>query len=918
MVSPELERFAAALLAETSARVPLDRCQELFRASVTVDGDPREALAAALNALQVAGRIRLPAARTKHLWDRERTPPLPTYISRPRATSAEPEAPVVALHPDLARAVDLAVGARRPEGLLAADAWLKERRSSATAVPLAERSFEVFGDEKRLDEFLRTRFARRGKLDAATFTAYPVVEPFAMTPYDSASRWAVAVENLATYDSVRRAIDSTAGARPAAVIFGRGNQFVTSCASLRERLPSVRRLLYFGDVDLTGLEIARDAQLALAPDVDVVPWVDAYERTLDARAMEAATPPVDLEAAEDAARFLPEPSRRRAIALLLRGARVPQESVSLPVLRELVGRVRDPKDDAWVDASELRNHLNEDPQLDWFECFGEAQGFMRSEIDASLDMRGFLDVKSSAFEDAVVRYLSVRLDVVRDPGPALLDVMRRGASVIVGALVSDETTRTRAAPALLVRSDALRRLFPDALSEEGASRPAPALGASAWHYRVVEVGFTTLELTPAGDLALWGSKRRYVAEAFVANRALGELQGFLPEASFLLGRSWRMSDEGSTVRGEDAMSRIGRIRHDARLPDGGAVLTAVEEAVRWRRALAEGGAAWRVLPEPTREELRPNLRNDRDEPWRSSKRRIAEELQDLTRLSRVRPLHRARALRQGVPRLDDPRLSAVLLGVTGESATLIDAILAAQRGASGGTWPERVSVSEAIWRPVPSLEFFVDFETVSDLDDDLDEFPTRGGCAMIFMIGCGHVEAGQWRHHGFTANALVADEEVRLIDAWLAHMRDVRTRLGHPAVAPLVHHWSSHEATSLDRAFEVVRARHPDRGWEEPRWFDLLERVFWAQPVGVRGAFSHGLKDVARALDALGLISSRWPNGGVADGVGAMVGAWSAERWRKENGGGLRGAPVMQDIERYNEADCRALHEVLTFLRRSS
>jgi len=496
--------------------------------------------------------------------------------------------------------------------------------------------------------------------------------------------------------------------------------------------------------------------------------------------------------------------------------------------------------------------------------------------------------------------------------------MRRGASVIVGALVADETTRTRAAPALLVRSDALRRLFPDALSEEDASRPAPELGAGGWHYRVVEVGFTSLELTPTGDLALRDSKRVYAAKAFVANRALGELQGFLPAASFLLGRSWRMSDEASTARGEDAMSRLGRVRHDARLPDGLTVLTVVEEAARWRRTLAECGAGWRLLPEPTREELRPNLRNDRDDPWRSSKRRLAEDLQDLTRLSRVRPLHRARALRQGVARLSDPGLSAAMLGATGESATLLDTILAAQREAPRGIWPDRISVSESIWRPVPSLEFFVDFETVSDLDDDLAKFPVRGGCAMIFMIGCGHVQAGQWQHRVFTTNALVVDEEIRIVDAWLAHMREVQARLGLPDIAPLVHHWSSHEATSLERAFEAVRARHPDRGWEEPRWFDLLDRVFRAQPIGLRGAFSHGLKDVARALDALGLISSTWPSGGVADGVGAMVGAWSAERWRKENGGGLRSTSVTQDIERYNEADCRALLEILTLLRRSS
>ena len=75
------------------------------------------------------------------------------------------------------------------------------------------------------------------------------------------------------------------------------------------------------------------------------------------------------------------------------------------------------------------------------------------------------------------------------------------------------------------------------------------------------------------------------------------------------------------------------------------------------------------------------------------------------------------------------------------------------------------------------MEFYVDFETVSSLDDDFSRIPERGGQELIFMIGCGHIEDGEWRYVCFVTDDLTEPEEARAIDGWVAHMHAVRDRL---------------------------------------------------------------------------------------------------------------------------------------------
>ena len=309
--------------------------------------------------------------------------------------------------------------------------------------------------------------------------------------------------------------------------------------------------------------------------------------------------------------------------------------------------------------------------------------------------------------------------------------------------------------------------------------------------------------------------------------------------------------------------------------------------------------------------------NGSDYPWHGAKTRIAAELAEPTMLWQVGVGGRESAMEAGVDRWSDPAFTAAVAGVTGgTNAPKLDAILDVNRSIDGPTvWPSKVSSGEAEWRGEPPLEFYVDFETVSDLDDDFASLPEKGGQPLIFMIGCGHLQNGDWHWSCFTADAMTERDEAHIIDTWYAHMDEVRQRLDPLGKPPNVFHWSHAEASTLETAFTSAIQRHPDKNWTSLRWYDLLSRVVKKEPLVVRGALGFGLKAVAKALYGHGLIETNW-EAGPADGLGAMVGAWSCAKAAANLGCTMGETDLMQEIARYNHVDCRVMMEILRHLRK--
>jgi len=575
----------------------------------------------------------------------------------------------------------------------------------------------------------------------------------------------------------------------------------------------------------------------------------------------------------------------------------------------------------WVAAGATRAYLEQDGLRDWLDRHGAAHGIRRdderAEYDARFDFQRFLFEQGRRFADAVAAHLATLMPVTRIGGDArsreaaeeTWRAMARGDHAIAHGALRDPQARMYGRVDLLVRSDALARLCDDAFDEgDDPAAPAPALDGAPWHYRVLEVRFSKLALLKDGRLSTTSAAT--MARAWALDRALGRIQGLRPPFAYVLGRSWRQGDR----EGRSCWERLARVPHDTYLRTLGASLAdAVRDAAEWVRRVRREGASWEPFPRPSVAELWPNLKNDRDAPWHAAKRELAEALGELTLLRGVGVAHRARAHRAGVSRWEDPSCNATLLGVTRERE-LLEAILAANRGTAPLS-PAHVAADVERWRDRARLERYVDFETVSDLADDFAAFPRRGGQALIFQIGCGALDDGRWFFHQFTARELSVAAEGELCDEWLAHLDAEARAAGLGGAADVVlFHWSAAETVSLDRAFGAARARHPERRWPDLGWYDLLGNVVRAEPVVAKGAFSFGLKDVARAMHRHGLIATPW-NESLADGAGAMAGAFHAAEEARRAGLALAAVDTMREIGRYNEVDCRVMAEILDHLR---
>ena len=219
----------------------------------------------------------------------------------------------------------------------------------------------------------------------------------------------------------------------------------------------------------------------------------------------------------------------------------------------------------WVSASSIHNFLLNDPLVDWLDRYGAARGFVRDDhlagYDPRSDMATFIFRKGAEFEAAVVAHLRTLTSMetvaagpehVRDLAKAqrTFELMIEGVPIIHQGVLRHAQTRTYGAPDLIVRSDILAHLFPGAIDPAEGRIPAPDL-RGPWHYRIVDIKFSTLHLKVGRSLGNGGSSPAYKGQIYVYTRALGALQGYLPPLAYGLGRGWEQTIKGETLRGSN-------------------------------------------------------------------------------------------------------------------------------------------------------------------------------------------------------------------------------------------------------------------------------------------------------------------------------------------------------------------------------
>lgn len=337
----------------TARKQKTARLDEIWSAFVSVYKDlpsgreRRLWLWTVLEELDGSGEIVLPVRRGKQ-WDRSSDVPLPTRITvRREATNSEStDLRTFPWHPTLQWVLERRfisvqhVGFLRRVNQGIVEGWFEESE------PLKYRSLQLTGDEKLLQKFAKTKLFGIGKLSLAFLGCEAEVLPIA---FDRTSDAPIMLmfENAAPFMLARRVaremLSSGRSSQFGTIAYGAGKQVVKSAEYLPAIEPEVETVLYVGDLDAEGLQLA--AELKDRSDAVSVQPATAFHAAMLQSAAELGAadgwPAKDGQPRAIARRALdfPDPSIRDACARIVQmGKRIPEEVLSTKWMRRLMSQ----------------------------------------------------------------------------------------------------------------------------------------------------------------------------------------------------------------------------------------------------------------------------------------------------------------------------------------------------------------------------------------------------------------------------------------------------------------------------------------------------------------------------------------------------------------------------------------------------
>lgn len=461
-------------------------------------------------------------------------------------------------------------------------------------------------------------------------------------------------------------------------------------------------------------------------------------------------------------------------------------------------------------------------------------------------------------------------------------------------------------PDLLVRSDYLPRLFtnPPAVNPDAGCRFSGP--DDRWYYVIVDIKFSTMHLRSNGvEMLNNTNSKAYKAQLFLYNEILARIQRYNPEATYILGRNYKYSSAATgDVAGSGCFDRPGVIDYTGWDVD---YKRRTFDAVKWLRQVDKIADTFDVERiHDYRYDLSPNM-CVQNLFVQGEKRRIADQIHDITLLPYCGTKQRDEAKRRGIVKWSDSACTASELGFKAGSyrGPIVDACLQANKPTSSTP----VVTLRREWQAYPSYVdlkdctdvVFLDFETINNACDDFSRMPAPSDMNLAFMLTIGVQRGRRFTTETFTAQGLSDHYEREMLESALNAIR-ARVSFSHATFV----HWGAHDRGVWER----IKEKHPDLTGAQPRrWFDA-HRAYENHAFGIRGSFSSSLKSVTNCLNKLGHVSQRFDKG--EDGLEAMHRAYIAQQ--ESDTDVFIAHPFIQEMKHYNVKDVQALYEVVKYL----
>ena len=584
----------------------------------------------------------------------------------------------------------------------------------------------------------------------------------------------------------------------------------------------------------------------------------------------------------------------------------------------------------WISASEISNCMVQNGLIDWLKLYGNNAGFKEDEPDSTKTniFSNFLKSKGKHFEQKVIEKLSpteyINIDSFHnDPDmkgkyKKTLKAMKEGIPLIFQGVVINKDNKTRGIPDILIRSDYLNNLVNVPVIDERESNIGCKF-SNNWHYRVIDIKFTTLNLTADLTHILNDENfKKYKGQLWIYNEALGLMQEELPPQSYILGRRWKGTKCKITYSNDDSFDKLGVIDYSDKDED---YIEYTDNAVNLLREIKTKGDSWDIMNiKEINTNLLPNMCSnaDYDSPWRSAKEQIANELNEITLIPHCGVKERNKAHENKIYSWKDPECTSKNLGINGKVISKrVDRVLEINRNTDPNVLylPEKINNTNN-WKNREPLEIFIDFEMVNHvMFDDFEIFPKANCGTVIYMIGILWINplTNEECTETFIVDDLSHNSELRNISKFVQFIKGLTKeyKLNIEEHDIKMFHWGHVEKSSFTSA---IKRHNKESEWKHYKWIDFCD-ILKKEPVGIKGLFSHKLKDVGRVMKQHNMIKSSWAETGFDSGKNVLTSITRCNREVLNTGTTLKDHKEVNEIALYNYYDCKVMYEIIEFFR---
>ena len=586
----------------------------------------------------------------------------------------------------------------------------------------------------------------------------------------------------------------------------------------------------------------------------------------------------------------------------------------------------------FISASSTRNFFLNDTLIDWLKEYnitsindvpvskeGNSIGIVKYELEDPFTK--FIMNQGNEFEEKIINIIKKKHSVTKVAESyqskntqlfkKTVEYMKQGKPIIYQGILHNYKNKTYGAPDLLIRSDYLNKFIGYDLYNDKSS--SPKLNVN-WHYVVVDIKHSMITLNSDGiHIRNQDSIPAYKGQLLVYTQALNEIQGTNVMKAFILGKKYQYEQCKIKHEINDLLNKLGTIDYS----DFDKIyIEKLDKALEWLKQVRQDGNNWKLLPIPSKDELFPNMKNDRDGALGKVKKELADEIHEITSIAYCGVDKRKIAFTNGFYGWNDEKCTSKNLGFNDSKISkCIDSILSINRQNEVLVKPETIEYSSLEWRKrkTNEMEFFLDYETMNSNFGKIiiDKTIEYENFDFIFMIGIGFTNKNnEWEYKSFIAEEKTKASEKIMLDLFWKYVNDIK-KLYEKEEAIFIH-WSQAEKISYNKS----RMRHLNL--PEKNFLDLYQ-VFKNEPIVVKGALNYSLKSIAKAMYKNNLITITWDSSSpCSNGLNAMLLAYQCyERKKRDNdmNNSICDQNDMKEIEKYNEIDCKSMWGILKYLR---